>query len=427
VFAPSSSIRLAMMDAAVVLAVFYLLVRWMVPMDASVFFLEEGGAVRFIPLVGILLLTMYFSGFYELKRIGSRIYLLQQLGLCAGVVLISQSLISYIHDGWNLPRNLALYGLIASIFALFVWRLLRDALMGWVRGTSTILILGTDRTALRIARHIARHSSPHLSVAGCLTSDAEHAVAPVLGEISDVREIAKRINPDLIVAGTADSRDRLPIADMVDLRYSGCRIEEAGTACELICRHVSARDLRPSRMLFARDFDARDLSLPVFVCDAAASALLLIAGAPFALLYAVLLRFSDGKPVIIREICAGYQGRPFVSRHFRVKESGGLAALARGMNLQVWPQLWNVLTRRMSMVGPRPRRLSIARELNQLLPVDEYRQNSRPGITGWAQINLAPDELADAISEAEYDLYYLRNQSVSLYTYILLHGMRAAM
>jgi lipopolysaccharide/colanic/teichoic acid biosynthesis glycosyltransferase len=426
IFSPNRLIRLALVDAAVVTAVFYLLVRRTVLIGPSVFFFEERGAIRLVPLVAILLLTMYFSGLYESTRIASRIYLLQQLSLCAGVGLISQALVSYIHVGWTLPRNLALYGLVASIFALFGWRLLRNALLSWFEGTGTVLILGTDPTAVRIARHIARNSALHLSVAGCLTSDTENAVAPVLGGVSDVGEIAGRINPDLIVSGLADSRDLMPVAEMVDLRFSGCRIEEAGDACELICRHVSARDLRPSRMLFSKDFDARDFSLPMFAADIAASALLLIAGAPLALAYGALLRLSDGKPVVRKQICAGFQGRPFVSRQFRVKKSGGLAALARALNLQVWPQLWNVLSRRMSMVGPRPRRLSIARELGRLLPVDEYRQNARPGITGWAQINLAQGEMADSIVEVEYDLYYLRNQSISLYTYILLHGLRAS-
>jgi lipopolysaccharide/colanic/teichoic acid biosynthesis glycosyltransferase len=218
----------------------------------------------------------------------------------------------------------------------------------------------------------------------------------------------------------------MPVAEMVELRYSGCRIEEAGTACELICRHVSARDLRPSRMLFLQDFDAKDVSLAVFITDIVISSLLLIVGAPFALLYALLLRLSDGKPVLRKEICMGYQGRPFVSRQLRVKSSGALAAVGRAMHLDDWPQLWNVLTRRMSMVGPRPRRLSIAKELSNILPIDEYRQNARPGITGWARINLEPGDLTDAIAEVEYDLYYVRNQSVSLYIYILLHGWRAA-
>jgi lipopolysaccharide/colanic/teichoic acid biosynthesis glycosyltransferase len=138
------------------------------------------------------------------------------------------------------------------------------------------------------------------------------------------------------------------------------------------------------------------------------------------------VRLSDGKPVFTKEICTGYQGRPFVSRQLRIESSGALAAFARALHLDDWPQLWNVLSRRMSMVGPRPRRLAISRELSRILPVDEYRQNARPGITGWARINLEPGQLTDAIAEVEYDLYYVRNQSVSLYIYILLHGWRAA-
>src|SRR5580693_5896093 len=112
IFSPTSLIRLALVDAAVVTAVFYLLVRRTLPVDPSVFFIDERGAIRLVPLVAILLLTMYFSGLYESTRIGSRIYLLQQLSLCAGVGLISQAIVSYIHVGWTLPRNLALYGLV---------------------------------------------------------------------------------------------------------------------------------------------------------------------------------------------------------------------------------------------------------------------------------------------------------------------------
>jgi lipopolysaccharide/colanic/teichoic acid biosynthesis glycosyltransferase len=164
----------------------------------------------------------------------------------------------------------------------------------------------------------------------------------------------------------------------------------------------------------------------VFVTDLAVSSLLLIVGAPFALIYTALLRLSGSMPVLRKEVCTGYLGRPFVSRQLRVGSSGALAAFARALHLDDWPQLWNVLSGNMSMVGPRPRRLGIARELSRILPVDEYRQNARPGITGWARINMETGEPTDAIAEVEYDLYYVRNQSVSLYIYILLHGWRAA-
>lgn len=426
IFAPIGSIRLALVDAVVIAGVFFLIANWIVIEDTTVYFLEDGGAVRLAPLIAILILAMYFSGLYERKQMHGRIFLLQQLGFCAGVGLISQALISYIYAPWTLPRSLALYGLMASLVALFVWRVLHDLLLSQLAGTGAVLIIGTDRTAHRLARHIANHPGLNLTVAGCLTNTPESAMAPVLGGVNDIRDVARTLQPALIVSGLADARDRMPVAEMVELRYSGCRIEEAGTACELICRHVSARDLRPSRMLFLQDFDAKDVSLAVFITDILVSSLLLVAGAPLAMTYALLLRLSDGKPVFIREICTGYQGRPFVSRRLRIKASGALAAVARSLHLDDWPQLWNVLSRRMSMVGPRPRRLGIAKELSRLLPIDEYRRNARPGITGWARINLEPADLIDAIAEVEYDLYYIRNQSVSLYIYILLHGWRAA-
>jgi lipopolysaccharide/colanic/teichoic acid biosynthesis glycosyltransferase len=426
IFAPTSSFRLALIDALVIVGVFYLIAHWIVLDDTLTYFLNEGGAVRLAPLLVIFILTMYFSGLYERKHLQGRIFLLQQLGFCAGVGLISQAVVSYVRASWTLPRIVALYGLVASIIVLFLWRVLRDALLSQLEGSGGVLILGTDLTARRLARHIARNPSLNLTVAGCLTNSPESAMAPVLGSISDIRDIARALKPDLIVSGLADARDRMPIAEMVDLRYSGCRIEEAGIACELICRHVSARDLRPSRMLFQQDFDGQDVSVSVFITDIVVSSLLLIVGAPFALIYAALLRLSDGKPVFKKEICTGYHGQPFVSRQLRIESSGALASFARVLHLDDWPQLWNVLSRRMSMVGPRPRRLGIAKELSRLLPIDEYRQNARPGITGWARINLEASELTDAIAEVEYDLYYVRNQSVSLYIYILLHGWRSA-
>lgn len=425
IFAPTSSIRLALIDAAVVAAVFFALVRSGVFVSPS-FFLSHGGSERLAALIAILILSMYVSGLYDRKRLGSRIFLFQQLSLCAGISLISQALIAWLYDPWTLPRNLALYGLLLCIFALFAWRMLREAILARFEGTGTLLILGTDLTAHRLARHIAGHPAQHLAVAGTLTNNPANAVPPVLGGLADLRAVAAALRPDLIVSGLTDSRDRMPVAAMVDLRYGGYRIEEAGAACELICRHISARDLRPSRMLFSSDFDVKDTPLPLLIADLAVAAILFLAGAPFALACAALLWVSGRKPVFTRETCVGFQGRHFVRRGLNLPDSGVPAALARGLHLEAWPDLWNVLLRRMSLVGPRPQLPVMAAELGKLLPVHEYRRNIRPGITGWAQVNLKGSDLLDAVREVEFDLYYIRNRSLSLYAYILLHGLREA-
>ncbi len=178
VFAPTSSVRLALIDSLVVAAVFFLIVRWTIHHagSLSLFFWEERGALLLTPLIVVLLLGMYFSGLYERKRVESRIYLLQQLGFSAGVALISQALFSYIHSGLVLPRNLAMYGLLACVISLFGWRLLRDAMRTHFDGTGTVMILGTDVTSHRVASHIASHPALHLDVICSLTNNPEDAV-----------------------------------------------------------------------------------------------------------------------------------------------------------------------------------------------------------------------------------------------------------
>ena len=427
IFAPTSSFRLVLIDAALMATVFGLLIRTGVFVNPVGFLWDDDGAPSVAALIAITIISMYFSGLYAQRRIESRIYLVQQLTFCAGVSLVSQALLSWIHDPWTLPRGLPLYGLPICILVLFCWRLLREALLSQLEGTGTVMILGTGETGRRIAQHIAANPAQHLKVAGSLTNNLVGAIPPVLGELADLCEVARRLRPDVIVSSLGDSRDVMPITEMLDLRYSGFRIEEAGTACELICRYVSAPDLRPSRMLFSSDFDAKDIPLSMLLTDSSLSVLLLIAGAPFVAVYWALMRISGAGRVFRVTRCAGMNGQPFLSRQLRVDDAGVAAAFARSAHLENWPQLWNVLMRRMSFVGPSPQRLGAAAELSGLLPIHEYRLNVRPGITGWARINLKETPgVIDAVQEVEHDLYYIRNQSFSLYTYILLRGLRAA-
>jgi lipopolysaccharide/colanic/teichoic acid biosynthesis glycosyltransferase len=77
------------------------------------------------------------------------------------------------------------------------------------------------------------------------------------------------------------------------------------------------------------------------------------------------------------------------------------------------PQLWNVLLGDMNIVGPRPERPTIFAELRREIPEYSFRQRVKPGITGWAQINLAYDACIDDVREkVRYDLEYVQRQSV---------------
>jgi lipopolysaccharide/colanic/teichoic acid biosynthesis glycosyltransferase len=95
------------------------------------------------------------------------------------------------------------------------------------------------------------------------------------------------------------------------------------------------------------------------------------------------------------------------------------------LRLDELPQLYNVLRGHMAIVGPRPERPEFVRALVEQIPFYPQRHYVRPGITGWAQINYKyGDTIEDTVIKLEYDLYYIKNMSVSLDFYCIVHTIR---
>ena len=79
------------------------------------------------------------------------------------------------------------------------------------------------------------------------------------------------------------------------------------------------------------------------------------------------------------------------------------------------PQIISVITGDMQFIGPRPERKIFVKQLNEITPFYNIRHLIKPGITGWAQVKYKYGEnLDDSIKKLEYDLYYIKNKSVTL-------------
>jgi lipopolysaccharide/colanic/teichoic acid biosynthesis glycosyltransferase len=138
-------------------------------------------------------------------------------------------------------------------------------------------------------------------------------------------------------------------------------------------------------------------------------------------LIAIIVRFSLGSPVLFRQRRPGLNTTAFTMLKFRTmrddrNEAGELLSdeyrlpplgkFLRSTSLDELPELWNVLTGEMSLVGPRPL-------LPGYIPLYSKQQLRRhdvkPGITGWAQVNGR-----NAISWEEkfvLDIWYVENHS----------------
>jgi lipopolysaccharide/colanic/teichoic acid biosynthesis glycosyltransferase len=159
---------------------------------------------------------------------------------------------------------------------------------------------------------------------------------------------------------------------------------------------------------------------------------------PLALACIVLVRLSSRGPGIYTQTRVGQSGRIFTLYKIRTmyhnceNETGPrwsppgdpritiLGRIMRKLHLDELPQLWNVLRGDMSLIGPRPERPEIVAKLRQSVPGYDRRHTVKPGITGFAQINLPPDTCIRSVkNKVAYDIFYIRHRTLRLELYIL--------
>jgi Undecaprenyl-phosphate glucose phosphotransferase len=174
-------------------------------------------------------------------------------------------------------------------------------------------------------------------------------------------------------------------------------------------------------------------------------ALLLVLG-PLMLLTAMLIKCDSSGPVLFRQRRHGFNNEPFEVLKFRTMwhraEDPGvpparrndarvtrLGRFLRRTSLDELPQLLNVLSGQMSLVGPRPHAVVHGEHYSRLVNLYFARHRVKPGITGWAQVNGLRGE-ADVNRmrlRVEHDLHYVENWSVLFDLKILLLTLRAVL
>jgi exopolysaccharide biosynthesis polyprenyl glycosylphosphotransferase len=253
----------------------------------------------------------------------------------------------------------------------------------------------------------------------------------------------RRQKVEEIVIATAARAD-LPTRALVDCRLAGMKISEYENFYGEETGRIDLDFLMPDWFFVEDGFHAARLDRwGKRLIDLTLSGFLLLFSLPLLAAIALGIKLEDGGPIFYRQDRVGLGGRVFQLPKFRSMrlnaEADGVpkwtvrqdsrvtrvGRLLRFTHLDELPQLWSILKGEMSFVGPRPERPYFVRQLAEAHPYFQDRHAVKPGLTGWAQINLPyASSQAESLRKLEYDLYYVRYGNTLLDAVILLQTVR---
>jgi lipopolysaccharide/colanic/teichoic acid biosynthesis glycosyltransferase len=303
-----------------------------------------------------------------------------------------------------------------------------------------IAVLGDAQTAHELAWRLSATGQRRFTVVGYVTRTTErdnlrelsHVSFKIrrLGLLAGLSQIVARNDVDLLVMAASDDRMKYFERAAVCTERFQTRLISMSAFDELVFRrvpldhldvawfqHIMHPRFRPAPRVITRGVDIT-FAITVGLLTA-------IVWAPVAL----LMRLLSGRPVLVTRRRVGERGRAIMLYNFRVarREANGAAPsedapptgpgrLLRRTGIERLPLLINLLRGDLALVGPRPIHPQVLADREQTIPFYGRRRMLRPGITGWAQIHRS----GSAEEEFSSDLFYLKQQSVMLYAYVLL-------
>ena len=367
-----------------------------------------------------------------------------------------------------LKANSVYFGILAFLFPIFTDTEYSEAVFFWIVFTGIIstlfisfkrsgirallnllhsknfrvrrvVLIGNNTAAAHYVKELLGNSEYGMTLLGCVGDkiDGEAIGALKLGSLVNLEKILDQYKPtDAVFA--IDSYDRQRLIRMVNICDDRCikvymlpvakgffrgaeQIEELG-ALPLVKLHKTPLDKLRNQVIKR-------------TVDIVGSVLLIIITAPVMIFAAVGVYFSSPGPILFRQTRIGRLGKSFIMLKFRSmrinKDSHSAWTTAddprktkfgtflRRTAIDELPQLFNVLTGSMSLVGPRPEIPVFVEHFKEIIPLYMIKHYVKPGITGLAQIKGLRGDTS-VRKRIQADIQYIENWSLFLDIKILL-------
>lgn len=249
----------------------------------------------------------------------------------------------------------------------------------------------------------------------------------VLGKLSENSLIAAAVEKNSIIILPDNLHSTPQISELLyRLRTSGVTFYNHKDFYELLLRRVYLSEL--NELWFLENINYQEKRFYNIVKRAVDIILGFVGIFFFLLSYpfcALAIKLSSTGPVLFVQERVGKQGKVFKVYKYRTMSGGAtntwttvndpritkVGQFLRKSRIDEWPQFINLLLGHISLVGPRPEQVGIVETLRKDIPFYDERHLVKPGITGWAQLNIYAGSLEETKLKLQYDLYYIKHRS----------------
>lgn len=417
--------------------------------DAHTELLLKQGFLKAAFATVFCLAAFYLFDLYDFIVMHDRRELVLRLIQALGLAWIALAFAFYAFPKLMLGRGIFLIALPLALALMVSWRVSIHWLLGHPDFGERILIVGSGSLAVEVAREMLDRPDAGYRIAGFVGTDAQllgkSLINPrVIGLTSELDEVVRRENIDRIVVAMGERRGQLPTSELLQLSLTGkVNIEEGASFYERVTGRVSLNMIRPSWLIFSsRGRQARISGIARNIVHRIVAMIGGLISIPFAIVTAILIKVESPGPILYKQERVGKNGQPFILMKFRsmrvdAEKAGPVWAskdddrttrvgkIIRKLRIDEIPQFWNIFRGEMDFVGPRPERQHFVTQLAQEIPYYEQRHLIAPGLTGWAQIKYPYGaSIEDARQKLQYDLYYIKNQSLVLDGIILFETIK---
>jgi sugar transferase (PEP-CTERM system associated) len=433
VYYPTRILVLVAGEGIIICASFLLAALLQLGQDSVLILDYEHGFLKILGITALALLCSHYFDLYDLQRVPSRGETWFRLLMVLGVLSFLLAGIGFVFPQFMLGNDTFLVGLSILTAALLGWRSVYSWLIRQPFLREKVYVLGSGERAKWLVETMRGQPELGMEVVGWAGAIGDGSLtrdslgSGLMGQVSR-REV------DRVIVALGDRRGTMPIRELLDLRLKGINVEDATGIMEKISGKIEVDTLYPSWLIFSEGFRLnaafmfarRLVSLGI-------SLICLLVFLPLLPPIALLIKLTSRGPVFYRQKRVGKGGKVFTCYKLRTMRADAEADKGptwagdddprvtrvgrwlRYSRLDEIPQLWNVLRGDMGFVGPRPERPEFVEWLLHEIPYYNVRHIIRPGITGWAQVRYQYGaSMEEAKEKLKYDLYYIKNISLSL-------------